>query len=395
VAAGLALMRGTREPEIPIARPCFGAEEERLLLEALRSRWVTQGPRVLEFEQRFAQRVGAAEAVAVSSCTTGLFLALRAFGIGPGDEVVVPSLSFIASANAIVHAGAAPVFADVEPRTYNLDPEAVAEAIGPRTRAILVVHQLGLPADLARIESVAREHGLALVEDAACAIGARQDGREIGASANLGCFSFHPRKILVTGEGGMLVTPDAEQAARLRRLRHQGMSVSDLERHQAAHPVFESYPEVGYNFRLSDLHAALGIAQLARLEEFLARRRRLAARYDEALAGLPGVETPCVPPGAEPNFQSYIVRLSDSDAARRDRVIAELKLRGVSSRRGLMASHLEACHRGARLGGPLVETERAAAQTLLLPIFHELTETDQDRVVRALRESLDAAGRRP
>jgi perosamine synthetase len=384
-------MSGGAGAPIPVAKPCFDAEEERLLLEALRSRWVTQGPKVEEFERRFAQTVGAAHAVAVSNCTVALFLSLHALGIGQGDEVVVPSLSFIASANAIVHAGATPVFADVEPRSYNLDPRAAAAAITARTRAILLVHQLGLPADLPAFEALARERGIALVEDSACAVGSRLHGRPIGASGRLGCFSFHPRKVLVTGEGGMIVTGDGELAARLRRLRHQGMSVSDLERHRAVQPLLESYPEVGYNFRLSDLHAALGLAQLAKLERFLARRRELAARYAAALAELPGVEPPFAPPGCQPNHQSYLVRLSGASEARRNRVIGELQRRGVASRRGLMASHLEPCYRGARIAGSLAETEHAAAQTLLLPIFHELTDADQERVVRALREALAAA----
>jgi dTDP-4-amino-4,6-dideoxygalactose transaminase len=384
-------MSGARR-DVPVARPCFGAEEERLLLEVLRSRWVTQGPRVEEFEQRFAEAVGARHAVAVSSCTTGLFLAFHALGIGPGDEVVVPSLSFIATANSVVHAGATPVFADVEPRTYNLDPEAVAAAVGPRTRAILVVHQLGLPADLARIEEIARRRGIAVVEDSACAVGSRLAGRPIGASENLGCFSFHARKVLVTGEGGMIVTPDAQVAAKLRRLRHQGMSVSDLDRHRAGRPLIEDYPEVGYNFRLSDLQAAVGLAQLAKLDAFLARRRQLASRYAAALAAFPDVEAPFAPPGAEPNFQSYIVRLRGADAERRNRVLEELQRRGVASRRGLMASHREPCYRGTRCAGALHETERAAAQTLLLPIFHELSEADQDYVLACFREALDAAG---
>ncbi len=375
---------------VPVAKPYFDAEEERLLLEVLRSRWVTQGPRVEEFEERFAETVGARHAVAVSSCTTGLFLAFHALGIGPGDEVVVPSLSFIATANAVIHAGATPVFADVEPRTFNLDPESVAAAIGPRTRAILLVHQLGLPADLARIGKIARERSLAVVEDSACAVGSRLDGRPIGSSDQLGCFSFHARKVLVAGEGGMLVTPDPELAGRLRRLRHQGMSISDLERHRAARLVIEEYPEVGYNFRLSDLQAAIGLAQLAKLESFLARRRLLAARYQAALAGFPELEAPFAPKGTEPNFQSYIVRIRGADAERRNHVIEELQRRGVASRRGLMACHLEPCHRDARRSGSLAETERAAAQTLLLPIFHELTEADQDYVIASLRGALDA-----
>jgi len=388
--ANLVARMELKRRSVPVARPCFDAEEERLLLEVLRSRWVTQGPRVEEFERRFAEAVGARHAVAVSSCTTGLFLAFHALGIGAGDEVVVPSLSFIATANAIVHAGATPVFADVEARTFNLDPDAVAAAVGPRTRAILAVHQLGLPADLPRIEQIARERGIAVVEDSACAVGSRLAGRPIGSSGNLGCFSFHARKVLVTGEGGMIVTPDHELAARLRRLRHQGMSISDLDRHRAARPLIEEYPEVGFNFRLSDVQAAIGLAQLAKLDAFLARRRLLAARYQQALAGFPELEAPFAPKGAEPNHQSYIVRIRGADAERRNRVIEELQRRGVASRRGLMASHLEPCHRAVRRSGSLPETERAAAQTLLLPIFHELSEADQDFVIACLREALDA-----
>jgi dTDP-4-amino-4,6-dideoxygalactose transaminase len=377
---------------VPVAKPSFGEDEERALLEVLRSGWVTQGPRVAEFERHFAAAVGAEEAVAVSSCTAGLFLTLHALGVGPGDEVVVPSLSFIASANAVVHTGAKAVFADIDPRTYNLDPEAAAAAVGPRTRAILLVHQLGLPADLEPFEQLTRQHGLCLVEDAACAVGGRSGGRLVGSSPSPACFSFHPRKILVTGEGGMVTTPDSELAARLRRLRHQGMSVSDLERHQSERAVIESYPEVGFNFRMSDLHAALGIAQLAKLDGFLARRRALAARYGEALERFPEVAAPEAPEGVEPTYQSYIVRLPNSYESGRNRVLDELQRRGVASRRGLMACHREVCHRGSPVSGSLVHTELAAAQTLLLPLFHEMSEDDQDYVLAALRDSLDAAG---
>lgn len=376
---------------VPVAKPSFGEEEERALVETLRSGWVTQGPRVAEFEQRFAAAVGAREAVAVSSCTAGLFLTLHAHGIGPGDEVVVPSLTFIASANAILQAGASPVFAEVDPRSYNLDIDAARSAVGPRTRAIMLVHQLGLPLDLEPFEAVAQEHGLLLVEDAACALGGRIRGRPVGSSPWPACFSFHPRKILVTGEGGMITTSDSELAARLRRLRHQGMSVSDLERHHAEHVVLEAYPELGFNFRMSDLHAAVGLAQLAKLDEFLARRRELAARYGEALERFPEVVAPAAPEHLEPTYQSYIVRLPGSGERGRNRVLDELQQRGVGSRRGLMACHLEPFYREARLSGSLAQTELAAAQTLLLPLFHGLTQEDQDYVLAALRDSLAAA----
>jgi dTDP-4-amino-4,6-dideoxygalactose transaminase len=382
------------EPRIPVALPSFDEEEERAVRDVLRSGWVTQGPRVAEFERRFAAVVGAAEAVAVSSGTTALFLALHALGIRPGDEVIVPSLSFIASANAIVHCGATPVFADVDPRTYNLDPEAVAGAVTARTRAVLVVHQLGMPADLDLLQAVAARHGLHVVEDAACAVGARWRGRPVGSSGNLAAFSFHPRKVLVTGEGGMITTSDPALAARLRRLRHQGMSVSDVERHQADRVILEEYPEIGWNFRLSDLHAAVGLVQLGKLDRFLAARRAAAARYAAALRDLAPVELPFTPPGAEPNWQSYIVRLRGAGRAGRDRVLDEMHRRGVATRRGLMASHREPCYRGAdppgRTAGSLPHTEAAADETMILPVYTDLTEDDQHRVVAALRDAVGA-----
>ena len=375
---------------VPLARPCFGPEEEALLLETLRSGWVTQGPRVEEFEARFAEAVGAPCAVAVSNATTALFLALHALGIGPGDEVITPSLSFIASANAVVHTGASPVLVDVEPETCNLDPAAVEAAVGPRTRAILAVHQLGLPADLDALQAIAGRHGLVLVEDAACAVGARYRGRAIGGSGNLCAFSFHPRKVIVTGEGGMLTLSDAPLAERLRRLRHQGMSVSDLERHRSDRALVESYPEIGYNFRLSDLQAAVGVAQLRKLAGFLAERRRLAARYDAALASSRVVPSRA-PAWAEPNFQSYLVRLRGADAAARQRVLDQLHRRGIGARRGLMAVHREPAYRDHPPRFPLPHTEAAEATTLVLPIFPGLGDADQDHVVSELRAAVAEA----
>jgi dTDP-4-amino-4,6-dideoxygalactose transaminase len=379
-------------PAIPLARPCFGEAEERQLLETLRSGWVSQGPRVQAFEQAFAARVGAACAVAVSSCTAGLFLVLHELGVGPGDEVIVPSLTFVASANAIVHAGAEPVFVDVEPSTLNLDPEAISAATSSRTRAVMVVHQLGIPADLARIADVARERGLSLIEDAACAVGSRLYGRPIGGSGHPCCFSFHPRKVLVTGEGGMITTDDPGLAERLKRARHQGMSVSDLERSRSDRVIIESYPEIGYNFRMSDLQAAVGLAQLGRVSGFVTERRMLAARYDQALALLPGVAPLVVPDGAEPNRQSYIARLVGADVSRRNALLQALARRGVESRRGLMACHREAPHRNARRAGGLPHTEAAADQTFLLPLFNGMREEQQARVVAALQDAMAELG---
>ena len=378
---------------IPVARPFLGPEEEAAVAEVLRSGWITQGPRVADFELRFAEYVGAEHAVAVSSCTTALHLALLASGVGPGDEVICPSLSFIATANCIVHAGARPDFVDIEPDTYNLDPERIAEAITPRTRAILVVHQVGLPAALDPILAIAARHGLPVVEDAACAVGSEYFGRRIGAPhGTLACFSFHPRKILTTGEGGMIATRDADVAARLRRLRQHAMNMSDVARHSAARVVFESYDEVGYNYRMTDLQAAVGLVQLRRLDGFLARRRVLAARYSERLSKLEWLAPPVEPDGHKHNFQSYVVRLKAWAPIGRDALMQGLLERGIATRRGIMAIHREPPYRDAPLvHGPhweerLPETAAAADETIILPLFHQMTEEEQDYVIDSIQE---------
>lgn len=375
---------------VPVAKPCFDSREEELVVAVLRSGWVTQGPRVLELERRFADVVGAREAVAVSSGTTALSLSLYALGVVPGSEVIVPSLSFIATANAVRHVGATPVFADIDARTYNLDPEEVERLVTPRTRAVMVVHQLGLPADLDAFRALAERHGLALVEDAACAIGARHRGRPIGAGAHVACFSLHARKVVVAGEGGLITTDDTRLAERLRRLRHQGMSISDLDRHAASRVIVESYAELGFNYRLSDLQAAVALAQLEKLDSFLERRRAIAARYDAALAGLPGLERPVTPEWATPNHQSYIVRLIGATRAERDRLMDELLARGVTTRRGLMAAHLEPAYAtGFALRRPLPRTEAAQAQTVVLPMYPGLETADQEYVIDELARALD------
>jgi dTDP-4-amino-4,6-dideoxygalactose transaminase len=392
---------------IPVARPCVGPEEEAALCDVLRSGWLTQGPRVAEFESRFAEYVGAEHAVAVASCTTALHLALLACGVRPGDEVICPSLSFIATANSIVHAGATPVFVDIEPGTYNLDPARIEEAITLQTRAILAVHQLGLPAALDPILAIAARHGLPVIEDAACAVGAEYFGKRIGAPHGaLACFSFHPRKILTTGEGGMMTTRDADVAARLRRLRQHAMSVPDTARHVASQVVFETYDEVGYNYRMTDLQAAVGLVQLRRLDGFLAHRRYLAARYSERLSKLPWLVPPTEPAGHKHNFQSYVVRLKAGARGAligRDALMQALLDRGVATRRGVMAIHREVPYRNA--SGPdhadweqrLPQTAAAADQTIILPLFHQMTEEEQDYVVDSIQnigQDIGAGARR-
>jgi perosamine synthetase len=370
---------------IPVAKPFFGAEEEQALVAALRTGWVSQGPRVAEFEQCFAKYVGAEYAVAVSSCTTALHLAMVAAGINAGDEVLCPSLSFIATANCIRYVGAQPMFVDIDPLTYNLDPNLVEAAITSRTRAILAVHQVGLPAPMKELAEIAERHGLVLIEDAACAIGAVFCGQKIGRPHSLmACFSFHPRKILSTGEGGMITTHDGTLATRLRRLRQHGMTTSDLARHGATTVTFESYDELGYNYRMTDLQAAIGLEQLRRLDDMLQRRRYLASRYSAALRSSGWLQPPHEPAGCLHNFQSYMARLTPQSPLHRDELMQLLLDQGISTRRGIMASHQEAAYCDKDWSRRLPETERAASETIILPLFHQMTEEDQDYVIECL-----------
>lgn len=380
-------MSHTIQMTIPIARPSFGRAEEDAVVEVLRSGWVSQGPRVAEFERRFAEYVGAAHAIAVSSCTTALHLALLAAGVEPGDEVICPSLSFIATANAIVYAGATPVFADIDRATYNLNPESVESSITVRTKAILLVHQIGLPSRIDEMQSIASRHGLILIEDAACAIGSEYRGQRIGRPhTSLACFSFHPRKILTTGEGGMLTTDDAELAARVRRLRQHAMTISDLARHNSTRVVTESYDEIGYNYRMTDLQAAIGLVQLQRLDKMLCRRRELAQRYSERLSALGWIRPPQEPSYCRHNFQSYMARLTSDAPFTRDQLMQELLDQGVSTRRGIMAIHRERSYHDARWDGRLPETDLVADTAIILPLFYEMREEEQDYVIHGLEE---------
>jgi perosamine synthetase len=371
---------------IPVARPYIGAEEEQAVIEVLRSGWVTQGPRVAEFEEKFSDYIGCDYSVAVSSCTTALHLALLASGIGPGDEVICPSLSFIATANSIAYTGAKPIFGDIDLATYNLDPTRLEEAISTRTKAILIVHQIGLPAEMNELLAVAAEHGLMVIEDAACAIGSEYDGKLIGKPlGTMACFSFHPRKILTTGEGGMITTSDAKLAERLRRLRQHAMSLSDVVRHNAKQISSETYDEVGFNFRMTDMQAAIGITQLGRLGDFLKRRRYLAARYTKALQNLSWLQTPVVPLNCRHNYQSYMVRLVGDFAAKRDVIMQELLQKNISTRRAIMATHRELPYRSERWDHSLPQTNVATDTGLILPLFHQMTESDQDYIIEALQ----------
>jgi perosamine synthetase len=367
-------------------RPWLGEEEATAAAAAVSSGWVAQGPRVAEFEEAFAASVGAGYAVAVSSCTAGLHLALIGAGVGLGDEVVVPSLSFIATANAVRYVGAQPVFADVDLATQNLTTETVQPRITTRTRAVILVDQAGVPADLDAMRELCDPRGITVIEDAACAAGSTYRGRLAGAGAELAAYSFHPRKLITTGEGGMVTTPDGQVAARIRRLREHGMDISAAERHRSQQPVIEHYTELGFNFRMTDIQAAVGLVQLRKLGQLVARRRALAHRYQRSLSGIPGLMTSTDPGYGTTNYQSFWVLLPDESPISRDELLRRLADAGVSARRGIMAAHREPSYAG-HPHPSLPVTDRLTDHALILPLFHELTEAEQDVVVATVRAS--------
>ena len=372
----------------------MGEAEADAARRAILSDWVTQGPEVEAFEREFAAMTGAPHACAVSSCTAALHLALLAAGVGPKDEVITVSHSFIAIANAIRYTGATAVFVDIDPATFNIDPSLVDEAVTRRTKAILCVHQMGMPCDLAAILAIARRRGIPVVEDAACAVGSEihlEGGWErIGRPhGDVACFSFHPRKLLSTGDGGMLTTADAGLDARFRLLRQQGMSVPDTVRHASPQVVAEAYTVLGFNYRMTDIQAAIGREQLKRLPAMVARRRHLAARYAERLAALPGVATQREPDGVRTNWQSYAVRMIDADPRT---VMQHMLDAGVSTRRAVMNAHREPAYAtGWRTtASGLVQSEQAQDEGIILPLYHQMTDADQDLVVGALVAALGA-----
>lgn len=387
---------------IPISRPWLGEEEKAAAIRPLASGWVTQGPEVAAFEREFCAYTGAPHACAVSSGTTALHLALLAAGVQAGDEVITVSHSFIATANVIRYCGAIPVFVDIDPATFNIDPTEIEAALSERTRAILCVHQIGMPCDIRSILAIARSRGITLIEDAACAIGSEilWDGsswERIGKPhADIACFSFHPRKLLTTGDGGMLTTANPDWDASFRLLRQHGMSVPDTRRHSSPTVVFESYPVLGYNFRLTDIQAAIGREQLKKLPAMIERRVEQARRYQALLAGIPGVRLPLEPEWARTNWQSYCVWLpEESDQTA---VMQSMLDEGVSTRRGVQCAHREPayppgvwrCPRRCPAGTCrcLVNSERAQDYAVILPLFHDLTESEQETVAQSLRRAL-------
>jgi dTDP-4-amino-4,6-dideoxygalactose transaminase len=367
------------EHPIPLAAPWTGDDELAEVGAVLASGYLSQGPKVAEFEQLVAKLVGSRHAVATSSCTTAMHLALVALDIGLGDEILVPDFTFPATANVVVQQGAVPVLVDVQPGTYNVEPAALAAHLTERTRAIMPVHLFGLSADLDPCLAFARNHGLAVIEDAACALGSTYRSRPCGSLGDVGCYSFHPRKVITTGEGGMVVTDDDDLAARLRLFRsHGGVRAGGRF----------TFHEAGFNYRLSDVHAALGVAQMRRLPDILARRRALADRLSKRLAAVGGVTPPSEPAWAGHVFQAYVTCLDEG--VDRDAVVAGLAAHGIETTIGTYALHAQPFF-GRTYGyrpGDLPWSYAASHQTLALPLYPQMTEDQADLVADALETVL-------
>lgn len=395
------MMDNTAHLNVPIARTSLTEREIQSVLEPLRSGWLVQGPKVKEFEDKWSVFTGAGHSAAVTSCTSALHLCLAALGLGPGDEVIVPALTWVATANVVEHLGATVVFCDVDLETFNLDVRQLAEKITPRTKAILPVHLFGLAADMDPILDFARQHGLSVVEDAACGFGSRYKGRHVGTFGDAGCFSFHPRKAITTGEGGMVTTGNEALIIHIRRLRDHGAAMSDLQRHLGARPyLLADHPDAGYNQRMTDIQAALGSAQMDRAEEIVAERRRLASIYDQALSGLSWLRTPVSPEGYLHSYQSYpclfrpepvsVESIPAINRARNDWMDALLKA-GVSTRPATHAVHMLSYYRQRYDLKPSDFPNAWAANdcSISLPLFHGMTEAEQSHVIKTVLARTD------
>jgi perosamine synthetase len=376
------------QDQIPLLKPWMDEDEIREVEAVLRSGWVSLGPKVKEFEDRVAAMAGAPYAVATNSATTALHLCLQVSGLNRGDRVVVPAHTCMATVNAIVMAGGVPVFADIDRRTFNLAPACAEEALSGEVRGILLVHQIGLPGDIDAFQDLARRRGLLLVEDAATAFGAKHRGRYLGGHGSPTAYSFHPRKMITTGEGGMAMLFDEEQAERARRLRSAGASISDLRRHEAKGTLQQDYPEPGYNYRLTDIQAAVGLAQLRKLDRMLEARRRQARFYDERIGPMDEVLPPYVPAYAEHSYTSYCITIPKADDAVITNILGHMAEHGISCRRGIPSLCHEPYFRETHMDVRLPNTDAVARQTMFLPIFPGMTPEQQQRVVAELKAAV-------
>ena len=373
---------------IPIAKPYLTKEEAQAAYDTILTGWITQGPRVAEFEQKFAIYTGAAYAVAVSNCTTALHLAMIVAGIKAGDEVICPSMSYIATANSIKYVGATPVFAEVHPENYNLDVEDAERKITKKTKAILLVHQIGMPADIDSFTKLAEKYSLTLIEDAACAAGSAYRGKKIGSHSSLVCFSFHPRKVISTGDGGMITTNNEAFYQRMKLLRQHGMSVNDRVRHESTKIMFEDHLEVGYNYRMTDIQASVGIHQLNKLDWIVNERRKIAFRYHEAFKDIDCIRLPVEKEGYFSNYQSYSIYLLPGCPVSRNDLMQKLLDMGISSRRGIMTTHRETAYKIECRNLHLPLSETAADNSIIIPLYVPMPDSEIDKVIHCFREIL-------
>ena len=370
---------------IPIAKPYLTADEAQAAHDTILTGWITQGPRVAEFEEKFAAYTGAKYAVAVSNCTTALHLAMIVAGIGPGDEVICPSMSYVATANSIKYVGAKPVFAEIDPANYNLDVKDAAKKITAKTKAILLVHQIGMPADIDAFKKLADKYGLKLIEDAACAAGSSYKGAKIGSHSELVCFSLHPRKVISTGDGGFITTNREDYYQRMKLLRQHGMSVNDRVRHESSKLIFEDHVEVGYNYRMTDIQAAVGIKQLEKLDWIVEERRKIANRYTEAFKDIDFIQLPAEQEGYFSNYQSYSIYLKDDCPVDRNELMQKMLDDGISTRRGIMTAHRETAYKVECAGLSLPVSEKSCDRSIILPLYIPMKDEDIEKVIEAFK----------
>jgi perosamine synthetase len=370
---------------IPIAKPCMTIEEAQASYDTVLSGWITQGPKVAELEEKFAAYTGAKYAVAVSNCTTGLHLSMIVAGIGAGDEVICPSMSYIATANSITYVGATPVFAEVISSTYNLDPIDTEKKITSKTKAILLVHQVGMPGDINAFIALAKKYNLHLIEDAACAIGSSYFGQKIGSHSNLVCFSFHPRKVISTGDGGIITTNNEAYYNRLKLLRQHGMSVNDRVRHESKKVIIEDHTEIGYNYRLTDIQAAIGIKQLEKLDWIVAERRKIAFRYINAFKDIDSIRLPLEQEGYYSNYQSFSIYLKENCPISRNNLMEKLLEKGIATRRGVMTAHRESAYKDECKEVILPESEDAADRSIIIPLYVPMENEAVEKIIVTIK----------
>ena len=367
---------------IPIAKPYLTVDEAQAAYDTILSGWITQGPKVQEFEEKFAYYVGTKYAVAVSNCTTALHLSMIISGITEGDEVICPSMSYIATANSIKYVGGIPVFAEVN-ENYNLDVVDVEKKITKKTKAILLVHQMGMPADIDAFKSLCKKYKLRLIEDAACAIGSEYKGQKIGSHSDLVCFSFHPRKVISTGDGGMITTNIEDYFNRLKLLRQHGMSINDRIRHESKKLITEEYLELGYNYRMTDIQAAVGIKQLEKLNWIINERRKIASNYINELKNIDCIRLPVEKDGYFSNYQSFSIYLKQNCPITRSELMQKMLDNGISTRRGIMTVHRESAYKHLFKDLKLPVSEITSDNSILIPLFVPMEEQDINSVINA------------